>query len=126
MAHFKQSERAQGLFLTVNLEDQLIPGTFEWTIGYHIDEFDMSLFEQNYRNGETGAAAYPPRALLKLIFFCYSKGIISSREIERASKENITAKALADNNEPDHATVAAFISRNGEAVKDLFAQALMQ
>jgi transposase len=46
---------------------------------------------------------------LKLIFFCYSKGIISSREIERAGKENITAKALAENNEPDHATIAAFI-----------------
>jgi hypothetical protein len=27
MANFKQSERAQGLFLTVNLEEQLIPRT---------------------------------------------------------------------------------------------------
>jgi hypothetical protein len=36
MANFKQSERSQGLFLTVNLEDQLIPGTFEWTIDYLI------------------------------------------------------------------------------------------
>jgi transposase len=54
----------------------------------------MPLFEQNYRYDETGAAAYPPRALLKLIFFCHSKGIISSREIEKASKENITAKNI--------------------------------
>jgi hypothetical protein len=90
MANFKQSERAQGLFLTVNLEDQLIPGTLEWTVDYLIDEFDMSLFEQNYH------------------------------------KENVTAKALAENNEPDHATIAAFISTNSEAVKDLFAQVLMQ
>jgi hypothetical protein len=51
MANFKHSERSQGLFLTVNLEDQLIPGTFEWTVDYLIDEFDMSLFEQNYHNG---------------------------------------------------------------------------
>jgi hypothetical protein len=43
MAHFKQSERAQGLFLTVNLENQLIPGTFEWTIDCLADEFDMPL-----------------------------------------------------------------------------------
>jgi hypothetical protein len=57
MANFKQSERSQGLFLTVNLEDQLIPGTFEWTVDCLIDEFDMSLFEQNYHNDETGAAA---------------------------------------------------------------------
>jgi transposase len=84
----------------------------------------MSLFEQNYHNDETGAAAYSPRALLKLILF-FSKGIISSREIERESKENITPKTLAENNEPDHATIAAFISTNSSTVKDLFAQVLM-
>jgi hypothetical protein len=38
MANFKQSERSQGLFLTVNLEDQLIPGTFEWAVDYIIDK----------------------------------------------------------------------------------------
>ena len=69
------------MFLTVRLEDQLIPGTFEWTIDYLINECNMSQFEQKYHNDETGAAAYPPKALLKLIFFCYSRGIISSRSL---------------------------------------------
>jgi hypothetical protein len=52
MANLKLSNRSQGLFLTVNLNDQLIPGTFEWTIDYLIDGFDMSLFEQ-LSNGQT-------------------------------------------------------------------------
>jgi len=126
MANLKESDLSQGLFLTVNLQEQLLPDTFEWTIDYLINKMDMSVFEQNYNNDEKGAAAYPPRALLKLILFCYSKGIISSRKMEKAGKENITAKALAEDFEPDHDTIATFISTNSEAVKDLFAQILVQ
>ena len=126
MANFKETDRTQGMFLAVNLEDQLIPGTFEWTIDYLINTIDISLFEQNYNNDEKGAAAYPPKALLKLILFCYSRGIISSRKIERTSKENITAKTLAESFEPDHDTIAAFISTNSEVVKVLFSQILLQ
>jgi hypothetical protein len=55
MARFKDYDRSQGLFLTVNLEEQLLPGTFEWTLDYLIDKMDMSLFEKNYINDETRA-----------------------------------------------------------------------
>ena len=96
MATFKHTENSQGLFLTVNLQEQLALGSFEWTIGYIIYRMDMSLFERNYRNDERGTAAYPPKALLKIILYCYSKGILSSRRIEKACKENIIVKALAE------------------------------
>jgi hypothetical protein len=46
--------------------------------------------------------------------------------MEKLCKKNITAKALAEDCEPDHDTIAAFISANHEAVKDLFIQILMQ
>ena len=126
MANLKENDLSQGMFLTVNLQEQLLPDTFEWTIEYLINKMDTSIFERNYNNDERGAAAYPPKALLKLILFCYSKGIISSRKIEKAAKENITAKALAEDFEPDHDTIATFISTNSEAIKDLFAQVLVQ
>jgi len=48
MARFKEYDRLQGLFLTVNLEEQLLPGTFEWTLDYLIDKTNMSLFERNH------------------------------------------------------------------------------
>ena len=126
MARFKHTDKSQGLFLTVNLEKQLIPGTFEWTIDYLISKIDISVYEQNYNNDEKGADAYSPRILLKAILFCYSKGIISSRKIEKACKENIVAKALADDSEPDHDTIATFVSTNCKAAKDLFAQIILQ
>src|SRR5215469_3154767 len=126
MARFKDSNLLQGQFLTVNLSEQLLPGTFEWALNYIIDKMDLSLFEKNYNNDEKGAHAYPPKALLKIIFYCYSAGIISSRPIEKACKENITVKALSGDIEPDHSSIAAFISSNNEEVKDLFTQVLFK
>lgn len=126
MARFKHTDNSQGMFLTVNLAEQLLPDTFEWTLDYLIDRMDLSLFEQNYHNDEMGARAYPPGVLLKIIIYSYSKGILSSRSMEKLCRENITAKALAEDCEPDHDTIAAFISSNHEAVEDLFTQVLIQ
>ena len=126
MARFKEYDKSQGLFLTVNLEEQLLPGTFEWTLDYLIDKMDMSLFEKRYNNDEMGAKAYPPNALLEVIIYSYSLGIISSRKIEKACRTNINLKALAKDAEPDHDTIATFISRNNEAVSDLFTQVVLQ
>jgi transposase len=112
--------------MVVNLEEQLLPDTFEWTIDYLINKMDLSLFEQYYHNDEKGAAAYSPRVLLKIILYCYSRGIITSRRIEKACHDSIIVKALAEDSEPDHDTIATFISRNSEAVKDLFAQILLK
>ena len=126
MARFKSCDTSQGLFLTVNLSEQLLQGSFEWSLNYLIDRMDLSLYEQNYHNDETGAPAYQPKALLKTIMYCYSNGIISSRRIERAAKTNITVKALSGDSEPDHSVIADFVSKNSVAVKELFAQVLLQ
>ncbi|MDR2718598.1 MAG: IS1182 family transposase [Treponema sp.] len=126
MARFKDTDNTQGQFMAVNLKEQLLPDTFEWTIDYLVNKADMSLFEKKYNNDERGAAAYPPRALLKIILYCYSRGIITSRKIEKACRDSIIVKALAEDCEPDHDTIATFISTNGGAVKDLFGQILTQ
>jgi transposase len=70
--------------LTVNLKEQLLLGSFEWTLDYLIEETDISRFELNYHNDEKGACAYHPKVLLKILLYCYSNGIISSRTIEKA------------------------------------------
>ena len=81
MAKFKHTDNSQGQMMVVNLKNQLILGSFEWTIDYLIGKMDLSSFEHNYRNDEKGAAAYSPRVLLKLILYCYSLGILSSRRM---------------------------------------------
>jgi transposase len=78
------------------------------------------------RDDKKGAPAYSPAVMLKIIFYCYSRGIITSRPIEYACKTNIIVKALARDAEPDRDTIAHFISSQAEAVKDLFAQVLLK
>jgi hypothetical protein len=45
-----------------------------------------------------------------------SLGIVSSRPMENACRTNIVAKALVEDCEPDHDTIATFISTNNEVV----------
>ena len=80
MAKYKKTERGQGLFLTVNLSEQLLTGTFEWTLNNLIDKkLDLSIFDSKYNNDLTGVSAIEPRILLKIILYCYSLGVIRQR-----------------------------------------------
>jgi transposase len=126
MARYKYFDSSQGLFLTVCLNQQLIPGSFEHTLNYLINQLDLTAFDAAFHNDQMGAPAYSPAVMLKIIFYCYSRGIITSRPIEYACKTNIIVKALARDAEPDHDTIAHFISSQPEAVKELFAQVLLK
>jgi hypothetical protein len=72
-------------FLPVDHSRQLLPGTFERALNYLLDyERDLRPLGARFCNGATGAPAYPPATLLKLILFAYSRDIVSSRGIEDA------------------------------------------
>ncbi|MDR2633449.1 MAG: hypothetical protein LBC51_07495 [Treponema sp.] len=73
MPRYKYFDTSQGLFLTVSLDQQLIPGSFEHTLNYLIDQFDLSAFNAAFHNDRLGAPAYPPDVMLKIIFYCYSR-----------------------------------------------------
>jgi transposase len=127
MPRYKTYDYDQLLMVPVSLDQQLMPGTLEYAIHTLIEErIDTSVFDQKYRNDETGRTAYDPKVLLKIVLFAYSRGMLHSRPIERACKENITFMALACGQQPDHSTIAAFVSSMGESrVVDLFTQVLL-
>ena len=88
-----------------------MPGSLEFAIHTLIEtRMDMSVFEGKYQNDETGRSAYDPKILLKVVLLCYSRGLISSRQIERACCENVTLMALSGNQRPDHSPIATFVS----------------
>lgn len=124
MARYKHIDTSPR-FLAVDLERQLLPGTFEHALNHLIDhELDLSGFDARYRNDLTGAAAYPPAMLLKVILFAYSQGIVSSRGIERACRDHITFIALSGDSAPHFTTLAAFVADLGDDIAKLFAQVL--
>ena len=128
MARYKYSdvEAGQGLFLTIKLKEQLLPGTFEYMLDDLIgSKIDISDFDTNYKNDVTGATAISPAVLIKLIIYAYLKGILSSRKIDEFAKTNIIAKALTGDMEPHWTTIAAFISSNSIRFREVFEEVLL-
>jgi transposase len=126
MAKYKPYSYAQGQFIPVFFSRQIQPGTFEYTLNYLIDnELDLSIFDERFRNDITGAPAYDPRILLKVILFSYSRGIISSRKMARCCEENVVFMALSAGSKPHFTTIAEFVSSMNKEVIQLFLQVLM-
>ena len=124
MARFKLID-TNPKFIAVDLARQLLPGTFEHALNHLLDhEIDLSGLDARYRNDDTGAPAYPPAVLLKLILFAYSRGIVSSRAIERACREHVTFIALSGDSAPHFTTIAGFIRALGDEIAHLFAEVL--
>jgi transposase len=124
MARYKHIDTSPR-FLAVDLQRQLLPGTFEHALNHLLDHaLDLTGFDNRFNNDETGAAAYPPAMLLKVILFAYSQGIVSSRNIERACREHVTFIALSGDSQPHFTTIAGFVSTLGDDIARIFTQIL--
>jgi len=127
MARYKNTDVAegQGLFLTVDLKNQLLPGTYEYMLNDLIgNKIDISTFDNNYKNDITGSKAIPPAVLLKLTIYAYNNGIISSRKIMELNQENIVAKSLTGDMPIHWTTIADFISSNYIQFIEIFTRVL--
>ena len=110
MAHYKDCSRKQKKFIPVSFGEQIIPGTFEHALDHLIDHcVDISVFEKRFQNDDTGAPAYHPKVLLKVILFAYSRGVISSRKIAALCENNVVFMALSGDSRPHFTTIAAFV-----------------
>ena len=126
MAKYKTCDYSQRVMIPISLDDQLVPGTLEFAIHTLVEtRMDTSIFDVHYRNDEVGRSAYDPKVLLKIILFGYSRGLISSRQIERACRENVIFMALTCGQQPDHSTIAAFVSTMKDEILPLFRDVLM-
>jgi hypothetical protein len=69
MPRYKKIDRGMKL-LPIDLSVQLLPATFEHALSHLIDsELDLRVFEARFRNDDTGAPAYPPSVMLKVILY---------------------------------------------------------
>ena len=126
MAKYKPYSYAQGKFIPIHFDKQILPGTFEHTLSHLIDhEFDLGIFGARYNNDATGAPAYDPKLLLKIILYAYSRGIVSSRKIAQACCENVVFMALSADTRPHFTTIADFIATLDKEIVHLFRNVLL-
>ena len=100
--------------LAVDFDRQVLPGSFEHALCHLIDhELDLQPFHARYQNDGGGAPAFNPAALLKIVLLAYSRGMIGSRKIEAACRENMLFIAVSGDSQPHFTTLAAFVSTLG-------------
>jgi len=125
MARYKLVDRSPR-FLPVNLDAQLLPGSFEHALDYLIDnEIDLGALGARFLNDDTGAPAYDPAVMLKIVLLAYSRGLVTSRTIERACRENVVFMAISGDSAPQFTTIAKFVRELGAEAAAIFARVLL-
>lgn len=125
MARYKIVDRSPR-FLPIVLEAQLISGSFEHALDILVDtEIDLSRLAKRFRNDETGAPGYDPAVMLKIVLLAYSRGVISSRQIERLCRENVLFMAISGDSAPQFSTIATFVRELGEEASAIFTRVLL-
>jgi transposase len=125
MPRYKPADR-DAKFIPVILEEQIVPGTFEFALDHLVShELDLSALDAKFNNDVNGASAYDPRVMLKIVLLAYSRGLISSRERERACRTTVQFIALSGDSAPSYTHIAKFVRELAEQIQPLFKQVLM-
>ena len=107
-AVFKAYRQHQPTFLPPSLEELIPAGHLVRVISKAIDEMDLRKLMESYDGG--GASSYHPVMMLKVMVYCYTQRIYSSRRIAKAIRENTHCMWLAGANQPDFRTISRFRS----------------
>jgi transposase len=126
MPRYKRIESGLKL-IPVDFSRQVLAGSFEFALCHLIDEgeVDLSRLEARLKNDDGGAPAYHPAVLLKIVLLAYSRGIVGSRQIKAACRNNVLFMAVSGDSAPHFTSIADFVSGLGEEVKQIFTQVLL-
>jgi transposase len=86
-------------------------------------ELDLATILASYEE-DRGYPPYHPAMMVALLLYGYSRGVYSSRQLERACEERVDFMAVTGMNRPDFHTIAAFRRRHLAALGGLFVQVL--
>ena len=126
MANFKPDNIIQRTLLDVDFLDVIGTDTFEYSLYQLLERKQMlSAFEVDYKNDHVGRKAYPPKVLMRIIFYAYYRGITSSRVIASLCRTDLKFMALAGGDTPHFTTIADFVSSKPHAIADVFQRVLL-
>jgi transposase len=122
MTRYVNIDRDTPLLLPPDLRDWVPTDHLVHFVIDAVDLIDTRAAPVNERG--TGSEQYPPAMLLGLLVYSYATGMFSSRQIERASYENVAVRLLCADTHPDHDTLCTFRRQNGPLLTQAFAQIL--
>ena len=83
-------------------------------------QLDTSELEGNY--SDRGQRAYHPKLIVSILIYAYSRGVFSSREIERRCREDLSFLYIAQMNCPNFRVLSDFRKDHLEFFHDCFTQ----
>lgn len=119
---FIEIDRSVPITLPRNMEGWLDSNSLARFVVDVVEQLDTEEIEGSYKGG--GSRPYPPKMMLSLLFYCYAKGIFSSRKIEEATYELIPVLYISGGSHPDHSSINGFRQRFLDPLKPLFVQIL--
>jgi len=120
---FKKVDYEKSGQQTITINDVLPADHLARFIVNMVALLDLSAIYGQY--GAVGGKAYAPELLLGLLLYGYVTGVFSSRQIEKATYENIPFRFIAGGLHPDHDTIATFRRRFLSDIKEMFVQVLV-
>src|SRR5918997_6679622 len=121
---FVACDREQSFLMPPDVREWLPPRHLAWFVIDAVAEMELAAFYAAYRVDGRSRPPYDPAMMVALLLYAYSRGIRSSRVIERACEEDVAFRVLAAQQRPDHATIARFVERHQEAITGLFGEVL--
>lgn len=123
MPVFKDYDQGQGVFRSIKPSELLEPDHPARVIDKVVEMLDLSEIYADY--SEEGNPAYHPQMMLKVLFYAYYCGLMSSRKIWEGMKGRADFIFLSGDQVPDFRTINGFRTRHMKALPKLFSQIVM-
>jgi len=123
MGKFRSSTDRHQIWLLPPTIDEYVSG--DDTVRYVdmlVDELDLTAIEAEYSS--FGRPAYRPSVLVKILLYGKMRGIRSSRELSRATRENVRFMFISSNEHPDFRTISDFRKRFHRELAGLLRQTI--
>lgn len=121
---FITADRNQIILFPLSLDEYVDKDAKVRYIVAVIDKLNLSKLYERY--SEKGTDAYDPKIMLAIIFLAYTESIYSTRKIEECCKKHMDFIYASCNLRPDHTTIARFIQKNMDLMKELFRQIILR
>lgn len=111
------------MLLPPSLQDWLPDGHLAHFVVETVGLLPLRGFRVNTRG--TGSAQFPPSMMLSLLIYSYAVGRMSSRQIEKATYEDVASRYICGGDaHPDHDTICTFRRQNAELFQECFVKVL--
>jgi transposase len=120
---FVMVDRDTPMLLPPSIQDWLPEGHLAHFVVETVALLPLHGFQVNTRG--TGSAQMPPSMMLSLLIYSYAVGRMSSRQIERATYEDVASRYICgDRAHPDHDTICTFRRQNADLFQESFVKVL--